>query len=120
MHGGHPRLAAYALLSHCAPSSVRVAVAMMQVRIVRMLVHDRRVPMPVRVRFARRVPGRMVMPMVLVMGMPVFMLRGRVGVLVLMPLGQMQEEPDRHERGGERELHRHRLRRRRPPRAPRR
>ena len=65
--------------------------AVVQVRIMRMLVYDRRVPMPVRVRFARGVPRRMVMPMVLVMGMPVFVLRGRVGVLVLVPLGQVQE-----------------------------
>ncbi len=91
MHGGHPRLAAYVLLSHRVPSSVRVAVAVVQVRIMRMLVYDRRVPMPVRVRFARGVPRRMVMPMVLVMGMPVFVLGGRVGVLVLVPLGQVQE-----------------------------
>ena len=88
-------------------ASVRVTVAMMQIGIVWMLVPDRRVPMPMGMRFARRVAGRVIVPVVLIMRMSMLVLHGRVGVLVLMSLGQMQNESCRHERRREPKLHGH-------------
>ena len=75
-----------------------VTVSVMQVGIMRVLVHHRRVTMRVGVRLAGRVAGAMRVPVMFIVDMPVLVLHGGVGVLVLVALGEMQIEPDPHQR----------------------
>ena len=74
-----------------------MAVAVMQVGIVRVLVNDRKVHMAVRVRLANRVTGPVPMPMMLVVHVAMFVIERFVSVLVLMPLGEVQIQPDPHQ-----------------------
>jgi hypothetical protein len=67
-----------------------MSVPMMEVRVVRMPVHQANVTMPMSVQFAGRIACAMRVLMMLVVTMPVFMLHRLVNVLVLVPLGQMQ------------------------------
>jgi hypothetical protein len=62
-------------------------VPMVEVRVVRMPVHQAHVTMPMSMRFAGRIAGAMRVLMMLVVTMPVFMLHRFVNVLVLVPLG---------------------------------
>ncbi len=61
--------------------------AMMEVRIVRMLVPKRLMPMPMRMRLRHRPVVRM--SMVLVMDVPVFVLDRIVRMLMIVAFGQM-------------------------------
>jgi hypothetical protein len=63
---------------------------MMQVGIMGMAMHQRRVPVRVGVRFARRRIGSVLLLVMLVMAMSMLMLHPFVGVLVLVSLGDMQ------------------------------
>ena len=72
-------------------------VAMVQVRVVRMRVHQSTVTVPVRVGLAGRVCRRVLMPMMRVMHVPVLVLERLVDVLVLMTLGEMQPHANGHE-----------------------
>lgn len=59
------------------------------------------VPMPMRVRFARRIFGRMAVLVVLVVTVEVFMLQRFMDVLVFVPLGNVQPDTGEHERSGD-------------------
>ena len=67
-----------------------MAVAVMQVGIVRVLVNDRQVHMAMRVRLASRITGSVPMAVMLVVHVAMFVIECFVSVLVLMPLGEMQ------------------------------
>lgn len=62
----------------------------MQIGIVRMPMHQRRVAMPVGVRLARRCIRPVLVLMMFIMVVPMLMLQHVMGMLVLVPLGQMQ------------------------------
>ena len=70
---------------------------MMQVRVMRMPVDEANMPMPMRMRLTRWIVRAMIVLMMLVVTMPMLMLHGFVKVLMLVPFGQMQPEPDAHE-----------------------
>ena len=80
---------------------------MMKVRVVRMPVPERLVPVPVCVRLGRRALVGVLM--MWVVDMTVFVLDRFVRVVMLMAFGQMQPEAKSHQRTGEDELSRHRL-----------
>jgi hypothetical protein len=88
---------------------MRVAVPVVQVRIVRVLVDHRLVSMQVHVWFANRVSGRMFVLMVFVVDMAMRMLERAVDVFVFMPLREMKIETDAHQERGSDQLNRHRL-----------
>ena len=71
-------------------------VPMMNVWVMRVDVHQRLVPMRVRVRLARRIIRNVQVPMVLVVRMEMFMLQRLVYMLVLVTLRQMQPHAERH------------------------
>ena len=73
---------------------------MMEVRAVRMPVHQADVVMPMSVRFIGWITGAMRMLMMLVVTVPVFMLHRFVNVFVLVPLSQMQPEAEAHQTVG--------------------
>ena len=77
---------------------------MMQIGIVRVPVCDADMPMPMGVRFARRIGRRVIVLMVLVMTMPMLVFHGFVQMLVLVPLGQMEPQPKAHQRPGDHKL----------------
>ncbi len=77
---------------------------MMEVRVVRMPVHQSDVAMPMSVRFTGWITGAMRMLMMLVVTMPVFMLHRLVNVFVLVPLSQMQPEAEAHQTAGNEQL----------------
>src|SRR5262245_26780437 len=82
-----------------------MAVPMMKVRIVRMLVYEGRVPVPVRMRLTNRITRIVnVLVMSVVMHMPVFMLQRLVRMFVLVPFRQMQIDTEQHEHGCDVEL----------------
>jgi hypothetical protein len=70
---------------------------MMQVGVVRVLVVQGLVPMPMGVRLGRGLAGRLRVAMVLVVDVAVLVLQQLVDVLVLVPLGQMQPEAGGHQ-----------------------
>ena len=79
---------------------LRVAMAVVNVRVVGMLVRQHFVPVRVRVRFVP-VPGEVVRVLVmLVVAMPMRVLQRFVGVFVLMPLAHVQPDTEGHERRG--------------------
>lgn len=67
-------------------------VPMMQVRVVRVPMHQADVPVPMSVRLTERVSRTMIVPVMLVVTMPVLMLHRLVKVFVLVSLGQVQPE----------------------------
>jgi hypothetical protein len=71
-------------------------VPVMQVGIMRMPMHHRRVAMPMRVWLSQAVTGRMSVLMMRVMAVTVLMLQFLMGMLVLVMLNEMQQESDRH------------------------
>ena len=85
-----------------------MVVPMMQVRIVRVLVAQGRVVVPVDVRFPRRIVRPVDVLVMVVVDVPVLMLEGLVGVLVIVAFRQVQIEPGGHEdrRGDQRHGHR--------------
>src|SRR5438046_1174849 len=75
--------------------------AVVQIGIMRVLVDERQVAMPMRVRLALRVARSMPVLVVRVMGMAVLVLERLVPMLVLMRLGEVEIEADRHQQPGE-------------------
>lgn len=65
-----------------------VTVAMVQIRIVRMLVTYRFVPVPMRMRFDHR--SVMWMPMMIVMHMGMLMLQWFVGMFMIVPFREVK------------------------------
>ena len=72
--------------------SVRVAMAMamMEIGVVRVSMEERRMSVPMSMRLPERHIGAVLVLMMLVVGMSVFVLQLVMGVLVVMPLGQVQ------------------------------
>jgi len=85
---------------------VPVSVPMVQVGIMRMAVHKRRVPMPMCVRLAGWIAQDMFMLMVRIVPMPVLVLHRFVCMLMLVLLGQMHPETESHQAAGDDKLHR--------------
>ena len=81
--------------TNCLDRSVTVPV--MDVRIVRMLVSQRLVPMHVHVGLLGRVLGRVGVSMVLVMPMQVAVLRRLVGMHMLVSLAHVQPDATGHQ-----------------------
>ena len=68
------------------PPSPSMRMPVMQVRIMRVLMNDRGVPVPVRMGFAGRVVRAMRVPVMLVMHMAMLVIDRGVSVLVLVTL----------------------------------
>ncbi len=66
-----------------------------------MAVAQRLVDVPVRVGFTERHPGRMLVPVVLVVMVPVLVLNALVEMFVRVTFAQMEPDPDRHEYRGD-------------------
>ena len=67
-----------------------VTVPVVQVRVVRVPMHQGRMPMPVGVRLARTGSRAVLVLMVCIMMMSMLVFHRVVDMLVLMPLGQVQ------------------------------
>ena len=74
-----------------------MTVPVVKVRVVRMLMFQRCMAMGMRVRFARRVVGPMLMPVMGVMGVAMVVIQRLVPVFMRVGFGQVQVEPDRHQ-----------------------
>ena len=72
---------------------------MVEVRIVGVLVADRRVAMPVGVGLARRVARRVRVQVVVIVHMAMLMFQRLVLMLVFVPLGEMQPDAETHQHG---------------------
>ena len=77
-------------------SDVLVLVTMVQVRIMRMLVHCPRMPVGVAVRLTTRIICHMPMLVVVVVQMSVLMLERLMDVFVFVSFGEMQKNTDPH------------------------
>ena len=67
-----------------------MGMAVMQIGVVRVPVWQRRVPVPVGMRLARRIVRAVRVTVMLVVAMPVLVLQRLVVMLVLVPLGEME------------------------------
>jgi hypothetical protein len=81
-----------------------MTVTMMQIGVMRMLVPDRLVPVPMRMRLARGIVRPVLMMMMVVVAMAVLVFHALVNVLMLMPFGQMQPETESHQHPGDSKL----------------
>ena len=70
---------------------------MMQIRIVRVFVDHRRMPMLMRVRLVNRVAWPMGMLVMFIMAVPMLMHHLGMSVLMLMTFGDMQIDAKRHQ-----------------------
>lgn len=86
-----------------------MSVPVMGIGCVRVTVLERLVPMPVGMRFARRIAGSVVVLMVLVVVMCVVMSHRWMQMKILMAFGDMEPNTEPHQCGGSHELRRHRL-----------
>ena len=84
-------------------------VPMMGIGHVGMVVHQMRMLVPVRMRFARRISRCVGVLVVLVVVMGMFVCEGGMDMLVLVPLGDVQPDASRHQRRGDQELECHRF-----------
>ena len=66
-----------------------MAMAVMQIGIMRVPMHEPGVPVPMRVRFAGRVGQRMRVLVMVIVIMPMLMLHRLVQMVVFVPLGHM-------------------------------
>ena len=78
-------------------SRVLVLVAVMQIRIVRMLVQNPRMPVPVAMRLASRHLRGMLMLVMDVMHVAMFMLERFVQMLVVVRIGEVQIDANAHQ-----------------------
>ena len=69
----------------------------MDIRIVRMLVHHRRVPVTMRMRLGRRIVWPMGMLVMFIVAVPMLMHHLGVPVLMLMLFGDVQIDAQRHQ-----------------------
>ena len=76
----------------------------MQVGVVRMAMHQGRVPMQMRVRLARWVFRTVAMLVMRVVSVPVLVLHRFVNVLMLMSFGQMEPQAQRHQPTGQQQF----------------
>lgn len=74
---------------------------MMEVRIVRMMMDDPLVPVPVDMWFADRIVRPMLVLMMLIMAVGMGMLQDFMDMRVLVPLSGMQPHARRHQRAGD-------------------
>jgi hypothetical protein len=75
---------------------------MMQIREMRVRVHQPAVPVAMRVGFARWIAGAVVVPVVLVVDVAVFVLQRVVDVFVFVAFGDVEKDAGGHEeRGGD-------------------
>ena len=81
-------------------------VPMMGIGHVGVAVHQGRMLVPVRVRFARRITRSVRVLVVLVVGVQVLVFQRFVTMLMLVTLGQVQPNAEAHEHCGENEAHR--------------
>src|SRR3546814_12823954 len=88
---------------------MRMSMPMVQVGIMGVPMHQRRMPVPMAMRLAVRDTGRVFMLVVVVMNVAMGMLQRLVCVLVGVRFGKMQPEPDRHQYTGKKESYRNRL-----------
>ena len=86
-----------------------VAVCVVHVRHVGMLVRQSLVPVPMRVRFARRILNRVHVLMMLIVHMLVRVCHSLMNMLVLMIFRQVQPHAHRHQGAGGCELDRDRF-----------
>lgn len=84
-------------------------VPVVEVWIMRMAMCEGRVHVPVGVRFAGRIAGRVCVLMIFVMDMPMLVLQRIVNVLMFVMFDKMQPDTDTHEQGGDDEPGRDRL-----------
>jgi hypothetical protein len=82
----HTIFMSFSAVSAC----VSVTMAVMQIRVMRMPMRQRCVPVPMRMRLARCQLGPVLMLVMLVVAVPVFVLHGVMDVFVVMPLGQVE------------------------------
>ena len=75
--------------------------AVVEVGIVWVPVHERLVTVPMGMRLLPQLARRVCVLVVFVVHVPVLMFHRLVGVLVLVPLGQVQVEAEGHERGSD-------------------
>lgn len=80
-----------------ARESSNVSMTMVQVRVMRMTVHQIAVAMGVAVRFARRIVRFVTMRVVWIVRMEMLVFQALVCVTVFVTFGEMQPQPDGHE-----------------------
>ena len=81
----------------CCSTDAGVPMSVMQIRVVRVFVRHRVVPMPMTMRLASRIIWAMCMLVVGIMSVPMLVLDRIVLVFMLMRFGQVQIEADRHQ-----------------------
>ncbi len=69
----------------------------MNVRVVRMTMHQLRMPMPMRVRLAGRISRSMRVLMMLVMDVRVFVFQSLMPVFMFVPFREVQPHPQAHQ-----------------------
>jgi hypothetical protein len=79
---------------------------MMQIGVMGMSVHRLGMPVPMRMRLARRVARTMIVLVVLVVTVPVLVLHEVVEVFVFVLFGQVQPKAETHETAGDNQLRR--------------
>lgn len=71
-------------------SGMAMLMPVMQIRVVRVPVYEASMPVPMRMRLARRVSRDMLVLVMLVVVMPMLVLHRLMNMFVLVPLGQVQ------------------------------
>ncbi len=79
---------------------------MMQVGVMRVAVHQRRMAVPMGMRLARRRRRVMLVAVMLVMDVAMLMLHRAVDVKMLVPFRDMEPKSERHQAAGGRQLRR--------------
>ena len=82
-----------------------VAMTMVQVGIMRVPVHHRRVAVPMRMRLSGRIARLVIVLVVLVMDMTVLMFERLVRMVVIVSFDEVEIEADPHQQRCEHELH---------------
>ena len=82
---------------------------MMQIRIVRVFVKHRHMPMPMRMGLARRIFRSVLMLVMRVVSMTMFVLHGLVNMFVCMQFTEVKVEANRHQQSCNQQRHRQRL-----------
>lgn len=86
------------------PLAVGMPVPVMDVRVVRVSVFERGVDVFVDMRFAGRIVRFVRMLVMFVVAVAVLVDQGVMQVKMVVPLGQMQPDPDQHQRAGHAQL----------------
>ena len=75
---------------------MRVIVPMVQVRVMRMAMHQRTMLVPMGVRFAGRDAGGVLVLVMLVVAVTMLVRQHRMRMLVIVPFGQVQPQSQAH------------------------